>query len=180
MSLAAIAADERRKEISIDSGAEVWHLKAGNLKDFVEWTRALENASSTARGDDLNPTPSPERLGVATTGLQNSGSNQDEEREWEQVEALVSRIVGTRDAVRRLSKDTAPGAKRQSHIRLGLGMPHGLPNLEEHAEHLGSVPEKAILETKVECAAIYTSNPWTRHFVTSCSASSSNSYDNFC
>ena len=149
LSLAAIAADERRREISIDSGAEVWHLKAGNAKDFDDWTRALEKASNAARGVDrgvdIDSTPNPEKLRVRTTGLQVPGLNQDEEREWEQVEALVSRIVGTRDAVRRLSKDTAPGNKRESRLPLGLGlgMSTGSPVVgEEHGDYFGSAPEK--------------------------------------
>jgi oxysterol-binding protein-related protein 3/6/7 len=107
LSLAAIAADERRREISIDSGAEVWHLKASNAKDFTEWTKALEAASNTARGI-APPIIQPSRLKVGVAGVLNGTSevNREEEREWEQVEALVSRIVGIRDAVRRLAKDT--------------------------------------------------------------------------
>ncbi|KAA8571495.1 hypothetical protein EYC84_001495 [Monilinia fructicola] len=34
LSLAAIAADERRREINIDSGAEIWHLKADQRQGF--------------------------------------------------------------------------------------------------------------------------------------------------
>lgn len=124
LSLAAIAADERRREISIDSGAEVWHLRAGNLKDFQDWTKALERASNAARGvkTDSNPPAGESRL--RPPGTQAPPSSAAEEREWEQVEALVSRIVGTRDAVRRLSKDTAPrdtaAGSRKSHYGLGL------------------------------------------------------------
>jgi hypothetical protein len=144
LSLAAIAADARRREISIDSGAEVWHLKAGNAKDFDDWTRALEKASNTARGVDIDPTPSPERLRVRTSGLQNVTSNQEDDKEWEQVEALVSRIVGTRDAVRRLSKDTAPGAsnanKRNAYT--GLGLSTGSPSVDESSDYFGMTPEK--------------------------------------
>lgn len=143
LSLAAIAADERRREISIDSGAEVWHLKAGNAKDFDEWTKALEKASKSARGvEPESATPSPERLRVRTTGLQASSSSQEEEREWEQVEALVSRIVGTRDAVRRLSNDTAPGASKKLTLA-GLGLSTGSsPSVDEGGDYFGTPPEK--------------------------------------
>ncbi|KAI0008118.1 Oxysterol-binding protein-domain-containing protein [Xylariaceae sp. FL0662B] len=107
LSLAAIAADERRREISIDSGAEVWHLKANNAKEFNDWARALEKASRIARG--LEPTydePLKKRLSVASpTQVNPPNTQQEEDREWQQVEALVSRLVGTRDALRRLVKD---------------------------------------------------------------------------
>ena len=161
LSLAAIAANEHRREISIDSGAEVWHLKAGNAKDFNDWTRALEKASNTARGVDIHRTPSPGELRVRTTGSNVPGPNQDEEREWEQVEALVSRIVGTRDAVRRLSKDTAPKNKRESRLPLGLGlgMSLGSPAVEEeHGDYFASAPEKRPFWKRKSSA------PSTQHF----------------
>lgn len=144
LSLAAIAADERRREISIDSGAEVWHLKTGNAKDFEEWTRALEKASNTARGVGDEEAPATPRLKVRTSEVQNAYSSPEDEREWEQVEALVSRIVGTRDAVRRLTRDTAPGStKRQSYAGLGLStLSAGSPNPEENSDYFASAPEK--------------------------------------
>ncbi|KAF4631225.1 hypothetical protein G7Y89_g6908 [Cudoniella acicularis] len=144
LSLAAIAADERQKEISIDSGAEVWHLRAGNAKDFKDWTRALERASNAARNVDVDSrTPSPERhLTVKTSGLQNAAPNLEEDREWGQVEALVSRIVGTRDAVRRLSKDTAPGARKSPHLGLGLSSGGMTPHTEENGDYFSSATEK--------------------------------------
>lgn len=147
LSLAAIAADERRREISIDSGAEVWHLKAGNARDFDDWTRALEKASNSARGVmGSDSSPSPELLRVRTTKIPPSAvSSHDEEQEWEQVEALVSRIVGTRDAVRRLSKDTAPGAgKRQSLAGLGIqsGPASSSPGaINESGDYFGPLQE---------------------------------------
>ncbi len=125
LSLAAIAADERRREINIDSGAEIWHLKAGNAKDFDEWTRALEKASNSARNDKVDlTTPLPKHLTVTTAGLPTAAPSEEEEREWAQVEALVSRIVGTRDAVRRLSKDTAPENSKKKTLSV-FGHPNG-------------------------------------------------------
>ncbi|TEA12790.1 Oxysterol-binding protein-like protein 3 [Colletotrichum sidae] len=109
LSLAAIAADERRREINIDSGAEIWHLRASNAKDFNDWAKALEKASRAARGfegsqEQLKPNRSAP-LRVNTTHLKPTPSSFEDEREWQQVETLVSRMVGTRDALRRLVKD---------------------------------------------------------------------------
>jgi hypothetical protein len=125
LSLAAIAADERRREVSIDSGAEIWHLKANNAKDFADWTRALERASNEARNVESNKDRSSsvrERPGLNTGATHSPANNPDEEREWQQVEALVSRIAGTRDAVRRLSKGTESpsSARKSSYNALGL------------------------------------------------------------
>ncbi|KAL7623339.1 Oxysterol-binding protein 3 [Parahypoxylon ruwenzoriense] len=125
LSLAAIAADERRREINIDSGAEVWHLRASNAKDFNEWARALEKASRIARGlEEPLVDPSSEKLTVVTPTQANPpNTQQEEDREWQQVEALVSRIVGTRDALRRLVKDMTaqkqPPRPASSHLSPG-------------------------------------------------------------
>ncbi|KAF6807530.1 oxysterol-binding protein [Colletotrichum sojae] len=109
LSLAAIAADERRREINIDSGAEIWHLRASNAKDFSDWAKALEKASRAARGVETGPVQPKNALAaplrVNTTHLKPSQSSIEDDREWQQVETLVSRMVGTRDALRRLVKD---------------------------------------------------------------------------
>lgn len=112
LSLAAIAADERRREISIDSGAEIWHLKANNNKDFADWAAALTKATRAARGAEP-PSSGRDPHGMSGAGphhqsvqrLAPANSPEEEDREWQQVEALVSRVVGTRDALRRLVKD---------------------------------------------------------------------------
>lgn len=99
LSLAAIGANAKTREISIDSGAEIWHLKASNSADFDEWKAALEkasawiieNASSTHLEVDAQPAGT--RTPVA------DGLN------WERLEALMSKISGTRDAVQRLCND---------------------------------------------------------------------------
>lgn len=108
LSLAAVAADERRREISIDSGAEVWHLRAPNDKEFQEWARALERASRIARGGFETRQPEPQ-LGFDHGALLKSSRqpSHSEDVEWQQVEALVSRVVGTRDALRRLTREAA-------------------------------------------------------------------------
>lgn len=139
LGLAAIAADERMREINIDSGAEVWHLKTSSAKDFEEWTRALERASAIARGVEIDDAPSPERVQSRTSGLQITASHEDQE--WEQAEAILSRIAGTRDAMRRLYNDMAPEAKKNSNP--GLGLPtNSSPMLDDNNDLLGAPSEK--------------------------------------
>ncbi|KAK5661293.1 hypothetical protein OQA88_11188 [Cercophora sp. LCS_1] len=130
LSLAAIAADERRREITIDSGAEVWHLKASNAKEFTDWARALERASRIARGLEALVSESiPEKARVPQSFTPVPNTQQEEDREWKQVETLVSRIVGTRDALRRLVKDM--------DVQKNAGSSHGSllsPNLPEESD----------------------------------------------
>ncbi|RAL06355.1 oxysterol-binding protein related protein OSH3 [Aspergillus ibericus CBS 121593] len=107
LSLAAVACNEKSREISIDSGTEVWHLRAYNDQEFGAWKRALERAASaspskTPADDTLQPEP------LLRVPSQRVITNAAEEREWAHVEGLVSKVSGSRDAVRRLAKDTDP------------------------------------------------------------------------
>lgn len=105
LSLAAIGANSDTREISIDSGAEVWHLKTLNHSDFQSWKEALEKASRNVQST-ISPQAS---LKLQTNSLNRViSSTLEEDRDWTRVEALVGRIAGTRDAVRRLAKDTDP------------------------------------------------------------------------
>ncbi|KAB5554773.1 Oxysterol-binding protein-domain-containing protein [Coniochaeta sp. 2T2.1] len=147
LSLAAIAADERRREISIDSGAEVWHLKASNVKEFNEWARALERASRIARGLETLPGEHSTRevnSVVVAPNLNPPDTIAERDREWQQVEALVSRVVGTRDALRRLCKDIA--AQKQASPQSGATSSSYLsptPALSEESEsYFTPMPDK--------------------------------------
>ncbi|KAK5005298.1 hypothetical protein LTR28_007880 [Elasticomyces elasticus] len=115
LSLAAIGANEETREFSIDSGAEVWHLKANNKKDFEAWRAALERAAVSAV---YSPSPMTPRL---ATFPPPSRSNPAEEREWERVEELLARVSGTRDAVRLLAKDTDPKYLPLSSTGVSIG-----------------------------------------------------------
>lgn len=105
LSLAAVATNEKSREISIDSGAEIWHLRASNAQDFDAWKRALERASSkeSPKTNGL-VAPGPPELRLSSPAQ----ASPAEEHEWAQVENLVSKVSGSRDAVRRLAKDTDP------------------------------------------------------------------------
>lgn len=101
LSLAAVGADSKTREFSIDSGAEVWHLRAANAKDFDEWKEALERASASAVSGP--PTPA-----VFSQGRGPFPANGDAVTsvEWERAEEIVGRVSGSRDALRRLAQDT--------------------------------------------------------------------------
>ncbi|OBW63882.1 MAG: Uncharacterized protein AUREO_060520 [Aureobasidium pullulans] len=101
LSLVAVGADSKTREFSVDSGAEVWHLRAGNNKDFDEWREALERASATAVSGPSTPA-------VFTQGRNPfpGASDAVTSVEWERAEEIVSRISGSRDALRRLAQDT--------------------------------------------------------------------------
>ena len=104
LSLAAIGANAATREISIDSGTEVWHLKAITQADFDAWKKALEKASKNL-ADAVSP-GDPQKIQPSLAGT--TAGNPWEDREWERVQGLVGRIAGTTDSVRRLCIQTEP------------------------------------------------------------------------
>ncbi|EME83150.1 uncharacterized protein MYCFIDRAFT_61276 [Pseudocercospora fijiensis CIRAD86] len=102
LALSAVGANEKTREFSVDSGAEVWHLKALNKKDFEGWRVALERAASGAFSAPATP------MNILDGFVSSRVPNPEEDREWARVEQLVSKVAGTRDAVRGLAKDTDP------------------------------------------------------------------------
>nr|POF01221.1 oxysterol-binding protein like c23h4.01c [Quercus suber] len=131
LSLAAVGANEKTREFSIDSGAEVWHLKAANRKDYEGWLDALERAASSAHAIV-------ESAPVMPGAPRNHPPNPVEEREWHRVEQLVGKVSGTRDAIRALAKDTDPKYGFSSH---GLGL------VKSDSAGSSSAPSPALIET---------------------------------
>lgn len=101
LALAAVATNEKSREISVDSGAEVWHLRASGDQEFVSWKHALEKASKASPEDNNQ---SDLLLRVPSQGAPNPA----DDRQWDQVRSLVDQLSGSRDAVRQLAKDTDP------------------------------------------------------------------------
>ncbi|CAI7667459.1 unnamed protein product [Penicillium manginii] len=106
LSLAAVATNDKSREISIDSGTEIWHLRASSDQDFVSWKGALEKASApeTPKGNGLSHLGGPPELRISLPDQPSA----EEEHEWTRVESLVGKVSGSRDAVRRLARDTDP------------------------------------------------------------------------
>ena len=105
LSLAAIGANATTRQISIDSGAEIWHLKASNRKDFEAWKNALEIASTS-----LSPTSPVIAVRPEARGRRFSITRMspEEEQEWTMIESLVKKVQGSRDAAMTIAKDTDP------------------------------------------------------------------------
>jgi hypothetical protein len=121
LSLAAVGVNEKTREFSVDSGAEVWHLKALNRKDFDGWREALERASTTAAS--LPPTPAKSLNKARPVSAVPPDPREDDE--WDQVQRLVSIVSGSRDAVRGLAKDTDPKSTAGLQTSgLGLNVPN--------------------------------------------------------
>lgn len=117
LSLAVIGANGATREISIDSGAEVWHLRAPNQGEFEAWKNALESASRvSANRTSWQAGGGRDALKQRQSGLR---VNVDDEWEWVKVESLVERVAATSDIAHRLAKDTDPKY-------LPLGTPNSL------------------------------------------------------
>ena len=106
LSLAAIGANGTTREISIDSGAEVWHLRAPDQKDFEAWKKALESASKLSNNRVFVPGGS--ALDQRERHDPPSQIKIEEERDWAKIEGLVGKIAAARDTARRLARDTDP------------------------------------------------------------------------
>ena len=112
LSFATIALSGEDREISLDSGAEVWHLRANNIKDFERWKEALELAS--------NPSKDVQSAQLADYGMSPVGmfqASNESDRHWAQAEGLLGRVAGTRDAVRRLADDVSHPEMSASPMR---------------------------------------------------------------
>lgn len=111
--MAAIGANAKTRQISIDSGAEIWHLKAANQRDFDSWKRALELARSCA--SPITPA-SATRLDTHGKNTLVARTNPEEEQDWANVEDLVAKVRGSRDAAKSLAIDTDPKYLPQTQI----------------------------------------------------------------
>ena len=106
LSLAAISASKKERAICIDSGAEVWHLRANDDRDWEVWRTALERAAQNAAKAAGSHRPPPDHS--HHPGVPDDHQHMlMEERGWAGVEALVGRVAGVRDAVRRLAMQAA-------------------------------------------------------------------------
>ena len=115
LSLAAICTDPNTKLISIDSGAEVWHLKANNAKDFEAWIRALGDATATSTPILHTPTSNAQSRLKRRPTIQ---ASLEDERQWVRLDDLLQKIESSRDKALNIAKDTDPKYTSLNSFRL--------------------------------------------------------------
>ncbi|KAI5289187.1 hypothetical protein KEM54_004259 [Ascosphaera aggregata] len=134
LDFAAVAHDDFHKEFSIDSGAEIWHLRALNSQSYESWKRALKKASNpkkatTSNGypSELSPNASEAQSHQRTQSTTQSRAQSRvhsrahsrnpsyrhspadiaaDMKSWSQIESAYAKITRSRDVARRLAKDT--------------------------------------------------------------------------
>lgn len=127
LALAVIGANRESRQISIDSGTEIWHLKTMNERDFTSWHEVLQRAAQIASAGTNTPVP--------TNGHHKYLSHRKpiDDREWEVVETLVGKVSGITDSVRRLAQDTDPKYKKTEHDTLSSPVDDVIVPLEDSA-----------------------------------------------
>jgi len=94
LALAALNIDYGRREFIIDSGADIWYLKASNESEFEIWKTRLEDVWLKA-------------VAGRKQSLQDQQDGHEISSEWRQVEGLVDRLGMMKDFVSGMVKDIA-------------------------------------------------------------------------
>ena len=134
LSLAAVGANSVTRQISIDSGAEVWHLKASSQKDFQDWKEALEKAHSPSapkHADSLTRRISFRRR------ISGPSDELEDQREWARADTILARLKSSRDFTMAIAKDTDP----KYHM---LSPPQPLDTISGHSSGSGSPSEHSL------------------------------------
>ena len=92
LALAALNIDYGRREFILDSGADIWHLKASNESEFQIWKTRLEDVWLKA-------------IAGRRRALQDEQDGHEISSEWKQVEGLVDRLGMMKDFVSGMVKD---------------------------------------------------------------------------
>ena len=92
LALAALNIDYGRREFILDSGADIWHLKASNDSEFEMWKARLEDVWLKA-------------VAGRKKSLQDQEDGHEISSEWKQVEGLVDRLEMMKDFVKGMVKD---------------------------------------------------------------------------
>ena len=100
LSVAVVSADKLRNEINIDSGAEVWNLRAPNRGAFVMWCQAISQAgeSSTGRSDSKS-----RAQGAVVNARPASETTQLEKNLWLRLDKVYQSLLAQQNSLRQLT-----------------------------------------------------------------------------
>lgn len=119
LALAALNIDYGRREFIIDSGADIWHLKASNESEFDIWKARLEDVW-------LKAVAGRKKL------LQDQEDGHEISSEWRQVEGLVDRLEMMRDFVKGIVEDANQETSRsREHSGQHLSIKKSIDNLKD-------------------------------------------------
>lgn len=113
MALAALNIDYARREFIIDSGADIWHLRASTDNEFDIWKTRLEGAWLKATEGRKH-------------AIQDHREDKEISGEWKQVEALVDRLEMMKEFAHGMVLDLAQDARPT-----GLTVKKSIDNLRE-------------------------------------------------
>lgn len=100
--MAALNIDYGRREFILDSGSDVWHLKASNEGEFEIWKTRLEDVWLKA-------------VAGRKKALQDEEEGHEISTEWKQVERLVDRLAMMKDFVNGMVQDIAHEGSKSTH-----------------------------------------------------------------
>jgi hypothetical protein len=103
LALAALNIDYGRREFILDSGADIWHLKASNESEFEIWKTRLEDVW-------LKAVAGRKKL------LQDQQDGHEISSEWRQVEGLVERLEMMKEFVKGMVQDTTLEMSRSREL----------------------------------------------------------------
>jgi Pleckstrin homology domain len=118
LALAALNIDYSRKEFILDSGADIWHLRATSESGFEEWKTRLEEVWLKAIAGKKK------QIDDALDGREVSG-------EWKQVERLVERLDMMKEFVHGMVVDVAQETAKDQRQLIAM---KSADNLRESAK----------------------------------------------
>jgi oxysterol-binding protein-related protein 3/6/7 len=102
LALAALNIDYGRREFILDSGSDIWHLKASNESEFAIWKTRLEDIWLKA-------------VAGRKRALQDEKDGLEIPTEWKQVEGLVDRLSMMKDFVKGIVQDVFAEGNKSTH-----------------------------------------------------------------
>jgi hypothetical protein len=115
LALAALNIDYGRREFILDSGSDIWHLKASNENEFEIWKTRLEGVWLKA-------------VAGRKKSLQDQEDGHEISTEWKQVEGLVDRLAMMKDFVCGIVQDIAHEGSKSTH---SLNLKKSVDNLRD-------------------------------------------------
>ena len=121
LALAALNIDYSRREFILDSGADIWHLRAPTDHEFDIWKARLEAVWLKATEGRKQ-------------ALQDHRDGREISSEWKQVEGLVNRLEMMKEFVNGMVKDVAQEAVKSTYNLSIKKSADNLPELSARAK----------------------------------------------